>query len=62
MKVWVRTCQECGHVQTARSPDEMKNKKPSDAYLNSLCKRCKSEGLDYGSWWDFSRFEQERNR
>ena len=42
--MWYRTCQECGHVQTAIEP-----KKLTDSYRNSKCRKCKSEALDYGS-------------
>lgn len=47
--IFVRTCQECGHKQTAREP-----KGPmTTAYLASTCRECKSEALDYGSWgWE----------
>ena len=44
---WVRTCQECGHKQKAKQPDP--NKPLSDSYRNSKCRKCGSEGLDYGS-------------
>lgn len=42
---WVRTCQECFHKQEDKEPiGEM-----SDAYRVRVCKKCKSESLDYGS-------------
>lgn len=44
---WIRTCQECGHKQTAKPPDP--NKELTDSYRNSKCRKCKSEGLDYGT-------------
>ncbi len=44
---WYRTCQECGHEQTAIEPD---SKKPlTDSYRNSKCRKCKSPALDYGT-------------
>lgn len=43
---WFRTCQACGHVQTAIKPAQ---DEPSDSYRNSKCRKCKSEALDYGS-------------
>jgi hypothetical protein len=43
---WVRKCQECGHIQSAIKPDP--EKELTDSYRNSKCRRCKSEGLDYG--------------
>lgn len=45
MRQWFRTCQACGHVQQATEPKG----KPSDAYLNAKCRKCKSEAFDYGS-------------
>lgn len=41
----VRTCQECGHAQTARDPRTVKG----DAWRDLKCKLCKSEAMDYGS-------------
>lgn len=42
--MWVRRCDECGHVQPARKPQgEM-----SPAYRDAKCRRCGSMGLDYG--------------
>lgn len=43
---WIRTCNECGHNQTATKPST--NKELTDSYRNSKCRKCKSEGLDYG--------------
>jgi len=43
---WIRTCQECGHKQTAKQPAY--GEPISDSYANSKCRRCKSEALDYG--------------
>ena len=43
-KKWVRTCQECGHVQTAKPPALPL----TDSYRNSVCRKCKSAALDYG--------------
>lgn len=45
---WTRTCQECGHRQTAHEPN--KDRELPLAYTNAKCKRCKSEALDYGKW------------
>lgn len=47
MKEWIRTCQECGHKQ--------KDKKPEDGSLKNIytergCKKCKSPALDFGKW------------
>lgn len=42
--MWIRTCQECDYEQKDKKPEG----EPTDAYRNRLCKRCKSEGLDYG--------------
>jgi hypothetical protein len=44
---WKRTCQECGHIQSAKEPDHTKDL--TDSYRNSKCKKCKSEALDYGN-------------
>jgi len=44
--MWIRTCQECGHIQEDKEP--VYGVEPSDAYCNRKCKKCKSEALDYG--------------
>lgn len=42
---WIRTCQECNHEQEDVEPTgEM-----TRAYEDRLCRKCKSESLDYGS-------------
>ncbi len=46
MLKWVRTCQECFHEQEDKNPEG----EPTDAYRNKLCRKCKSEGLDYGTY------------
>jgi hypothetical protein len=45
--VWSRKCNECGHRQTAKKPSDQRDL--SDAYRNSKCRKCQSEGLDYGT-------------
>lgn len=45
---YIRTCQECGNRQEAKPPN--KNKELSNSWLDTKCKECKSEALDYGSW------------
>lgn len=47
-RVWIRTCQECGHKQKANRPSQ--DKELSLAYTEAKCKKCKSEALDYGKW------------
>jgi ribosomal protein S27E len=42
---WLRACQECGNVQSAKSPEEYK----SDKWRDVKCNKCKSESLDYGT-------------
>lgn len=44
---WVRTCQECGHKQTAKPPAEYKDK-DKEAWRDLKCRKCQSEALDYG--------------
>jgi hypothetical protein len=44
---FIRTCQSCGHRQTAAPP--AKDRELTDAYRDAKCKRCKSADLDYGS-------------
>lgn len=44
--MFARTCQECGHVQKDKEPDNMKTM--SNAYCERKCKKCRSEALDYG--------------
>lgn len=46
-KLWIRTCDECGHKQQAHKPEYGKPLKPS--YENSKCRKCHSIALDYGS-------------
>lgn len=41
---WFRTCQECGHVQTAISPEQQKG----DGWTELKCRKCKSVAMDYG--------------
>lgn len=43
---WLRTCQECGHVQAAKPPQEYKN----EAWRELKCQKCKSIAMDYGTW------------
>ena len=43
--MWARKCQECGHIQAATQP---KSGASTQSYLNSKCRRCHSEALDYG--------------
>lgn len=43
---WIRTCQACGHVQSAIKPA---HGTLTDSYANSKCRKCKSEALDYGT-------------
>lgn len=42
---WLRTCQECGHVQSMKSPEGQK----TDRWRGAICRKCKSEALDYGT-------------
>lgn len=44
---WYRTCQECAHKQLAKQPD--RSNELTNSYLNSKCRKCKSEALDYGT-------------
>jgi len=60
MKVWIRTCQECGNQQITAPPYH--GKEPTDAWRNAKCKECKSEGLDYGKWKDFDEWRLEHER
>jgi hypothetical protein len=49
MKQFMRTCQECGHVQKAKDPASYKDKE-KEAWRSNTCRKCKSEGsLDFGS-------------
>lgn len=46
---WIRTCQECGHEQSAKKPDT--TRELTNSYRNSKCRKCGSEGsLDYGKY------------
>ena len=42
---FLRTCQECGHIQRDRRPKG----DVSDAFRNRKCRKCGSEALDFGS-------------
>lgn len=44
--LYVRTCQECGHKQESKPPIEYKG----DSWRDTLCKKCHSSGLNYGSF------------
>lgn len=53
---WLRRCQECNTVQSAKSPEEYK----SDKWRDVKCNKCKSEGsLDYGTPNEY--FEDEED-
>jgi hypothetical protein len=56
---WLRTCQECGHVQAMKSPEGQK----TDNWRDSICRKCKSEGsLDYGTpneYWEDEDYENQ---
>ena len=43
---WIRTCQECGHLQVEVRPSLAKEL--SDSYRDRSCNKCGSSGLDYG--------------
>lgn len=43
--MWIRICQECLHKQQAHKP---KDGIPTEAYLNAICRKCKSAALDFG--------------
>jgi len=49
LEVYIRTCQECFNQQEGKDPSQFKKDLP-DTWLNTKCKKCKSEALDYGSW------------
>lgn len=46
VNAFLRTCQECDHVQLDRDPEGQ----PTEAFRNRKCKKCGSEALDYGSY------------
>ena len=45
LSMYVRKCQECGHLQTAKSPASYKG----DSWKDTKCRKCQSSALDYGS-------------
>lgn len=47
--IFLRTCQECGYRQKANPPNQLKPL--SEAYRNAKCRKCQSEGFDYGSYF-----------
>lgn len=44
--IYTRLCQECGHRQESKPCVEYKG----DSWQDKLCRKCKSSGLDYGSF------------
>lgn len=47
---WIRTCQECGHKQETKKPSYSKaDGQLAASYANSICRKCKSPALDFGS-------------
>lgn len=44
--LYTRQCQECGHRQESKPCIEY----TGDSWRDKLCKKCKSAGLDYGSF------------
>lgn len=50
-KRYIRTCQECGHVQTAKNPADYTGKGfMEETWRDTKCRKCKSPALDYGSF------------
>jgi hypothetical protein len=49
---WLRTCQECIHKQEDKEP--VYGTEPPDSYKFRKCKKCKSESLDYGSYFFYN--------
>ena len=47
-KVFIRTCQECGNQQADIDPDRGISQTLWNAYRDRKCRKCKSQGLDYG--------------
>jgi DNA-directed RNA polymerase subunit M/transcription elongation factor TFIIS len=58
-KKFIRTCQECGHKQEDTEPDKITTG-ITWAFEMRKCKKCKSEGLDYGSW-QFNKPDEDEN-
>lgn len=48
--IYIRTCQECGHKQKAKDPATYKDKAGKEPWRDVKCRKCGSEGLDYGSY------------
>lgn len=44
--LYIRQCQECGHRQESKPCIEYKG----DSWRDTKCKKCRSSGLDYGSF------------
>lgn len=51
---WLRTCQECNHVQAAKNPSHYKG----DSWRDMKCRKCKSESLDYGTENEYEDFDE----
>lgn len=48
-KRYIRTCQECGHEQTAKNPADYTGKGfMEETWRDTKCRKCKSPALDYG--------------
>ena len=44
--LYTRQCQECGHRQESKPCIEYRG----DSWKDTACRKCKSSGLDYGSF------------
>ncbi len=51
---YLRMCQECGHIQVSKNPNDYKN----DSWRDVKCKKCKSEALDYGTYNEYWEDEE----
>ena len=62
-RYYVRTCQECGKQDKYKEPPkEGRNDKQYYKWAATICKKCKSPGLNYGSFKsDLIASDQERN-
>ncbi len=54
MLVFIRRCQECGHRQKSKHPQDYKN----DSWQEVKCLRCKSRAMDYGSWQEHQEYRE----
>lgn len=60
--IFVRICQECHHIQKSKDPATYKDPQGKEPWRDTLCNKCKSESLDYGSYVTVEWFEKRKKK